>query len=89
MGRLVTQYEENGTKLLDGVIRNRDIDKARVEKVLQCKKKELINIYNEAKGFVEMSKENVERSPIASFEKQWRKKQETIQEQLDEGRGVD
>jgi len=89
MGRLVTQYEENGTKLLDGVIRNRDIDKARVEKDLQRKKKELINIYNEAKGFVKMTKGSVERSPIASFEKQWRKKQEAIQDQLEEGRGME
>lgn len=83
---LVDQYEENGNKLLSGLIQNRDLQKTQIERKVGNRRKELIQIYDEAKEFVDQTKENAEESNVAAFEKQWRKDQDEIQRKMDEAR---
>jgi hypothetical protein len=83
---LVDQYEENGNKLLSGLIQNRDLQKAQIEWKVGNRRQELIKIYDDAKEFVDQTKENAEVSNVADFEKQWRKDQDEIQRKMDEAR---
>jgi hypothetical protein len=86
LGLIINQYEENGTRLIDDHAWNRDLQKENIEKQLDIRRSELVTIYDEVKGFVDKTKERMERSNMIGFEKQWMKEQESIQRQIDQAR---
>lgn len=83
---LVSQYEENGDKLLVGLMQNRDLQKAQIERELAQRRQGLSNIYEEVKNFVDQSRETAEKSDVTLFEKQWRKNQDDILRKINQGR---
>ena len=84
-GLLVGQYKQNGTKILDNLMRKRETERATILQKLDQKKKEMVSIYTEAKEFVMETAEDLKDS-IGHFEKDWQKQQQAIQEKISEGR---
>jgi hypothetical protein len=84
-GLLVSQYKQNGTKIIDNLTRKRETERATILQKLNQKKKEMVSIYAEAKEFVMETAEDLKDS-IGHFEKDWRKQQQAIHEKISEGR---
>lgn len=70
--------------MIGGVTQTRDLQRAHKQRELGSKRNELIEIYDEAKVFVERTKANVERSNMEAVEKAWRLEQENIQNRIDQ-----
>jgi hypothetical protein len=86
MELLVTQYKQNGNKILDKLAHKREGEKADMLLNLNHTKREMISIYRDAKGFADTTKQNIEKSPVAGLEKQWKKDREEVQRRIDQGR---
>jgi hypothetical protein len=86
MGLLVTQFQENGSKLLATMNEKRNQEKAQIVADLEKQKEEMLSVYSEAKTFVDDCEKKLKSSTLPQFEKQWRRKQEDIQRIIDEGR---
>lgn len=84
LGLLADQYESNGNRMLANVSIARNSQKARIQKELGAKKHELVEIYNDAKTYVDKVQKNVEKSGTTGFEQGWKKQQASIQKHIDE-----
>ena len=86
MGLLLNQYKENGSKLLFHMTDQRDEEKAKIAASLEQQEKTMVEVYSEAKAFVNDSEKSLKSSSLLKFEKQWQQEQEGIQRRIDEGR---
>jgi hypothetical protein len=69
--------------MIAGITKNRNLQKDHKKRQLESKRKELVEIYDEAKNFVDKARTNIEKSNMAAFETQWRLEQDKVQEQID------
>jgi Skp family chaperone for outer membrane proteins len=86
MELLVSQYKENGDKILDQLAQKREEEKADMLLNLDKTKREIVAIYTDVRGLSDRLKHNIELSPVSGLEKQWQKDREAAQRRIDEGR---
>lgn len=79
MHRIVGQYNENGTKVLDKLDGRRENEKQILLKQIDVKSKELLGVYADAKEYIQEQVEELRENPIAEFQESWTEKQEDTQ----------
>ncbi len=82
MELLVNQYQENSCKIVQNVVRKREVGKSRIAKELQEKKSEMLSIYSEAREFIEGTASELKKNPMSLVEKEWHTKQENIKKAM-------
>lgn len=88
MDLLVREYDENGSKLVDNLIKKRELDRATIGSNLDGKKAEMMKVYSEAKDFVMDTAKDLKDAPTSRFEKEWHKRQDSIRKNIANGRVV-
>ena len=85
-GLVVDQYKDGGSKLLDHHLQIRNSQKDFMRKEVERKKQELVQIYTDAKEFVDKSNADIHGGPVSTFSKQWKKDQDSVQNKITESR---
>lgn len=88
MGMLVEQYKEEGGKVLDKLEQRHENERVTVVGALNQKRAEMVSIYSEAKELILDTAKDLKENSIAQFEREWRKRQEVIRDDIAEGRKV-
>jgi hypothetical protein len=83
VGLFVKQYEQNGTQMMNGVLNTRKQQKAQIVGGLMEKKTGLLKTYNNSRGLLARTSQILKDYSMTEFEKQWKSKQASIQENLD------
>ncbi|KAI9053396.1 hypothetical protein LZ554_002355 [Drepanopeziza brunnea f. sp. 'monogermtubi'] len=89
MALLVTQYQENGTKIVDGIVKKREGERQTMCNNLEAKRAEMATAYSEARDIVMQSVDDLQENATSHFEKGWRQRQESILKTIRQGRDSD
>lgn len=88
MGFLVQQYKEEGGKVISKLEKDHANERATIGRDLKQKKAEMVSIYSESKEVVRETVDDLKENSTARFEREWRKQQEAIRDEIAEGRKV-
>ncbi|EKD13605.1 uncharacterized protein L3040_009015 [Drepanopeziza brunnea f. sp. 'multigermtubi'] len=89
MALLVTHYQENGTKILDGIVKKREGERQTMCNNLEAKRAEMATAYSEARDIAMQSVDDLQENATSHFEKGWRQRQESIRKTIRQGRDSD
>ena len=88
MGLLVAQYKQGGDKILSRLEQRHENKRVVVVEAVNQKRAEMVSIYSEAKRFFQETTEGIKENTTIQFEREWRKKQEAIRDEISEGRKI-
>jgi hypothetical protein len=88
MGLLVEQYKQGGDKILSKLEQRHGNQRVAVVDALTQRKAEMVSIYSEAKEFIHETTKDLQENSTVQFEREWRKRQEAIRDEISEGRKV-
>jgi hypothetical protein len=83
---IVQQYDDNGARIIDGLAKGRDEEKARIQQALNRRTNDMAKMCSEASEFMREVQESLKSSPAEDYEQAWRKRQEAIQKRITAGR---
>ena len=86
LGLVVDQYKKNGEMVVDNALRKRHEELCEIDRRLDRAKKSVFDICTEAKRMADATVQTIQQSPISSFEKQWKKDNETLLRGIEKGR---
>lgn len=82
---IVNQYQQNGTKIVKDVLRDRARDQNAIREALEKKREAAVQDYTKAGESVSELAVTLNGSTVGGFEKLWQEQQAAIQEQILEG----
>jgi F0F1-type ATP synthase membrane subunit b/b' len=88
MGLLVEQYKQGGDKILSRLEQRHENQRVAVVEAINQKRAEMVSIYSEATEFLRETTESIKENTTSQFEREWRKKQDTIRDEISEGRKI-
>lgn len=88
MGLLVQQYKEEGCKFICKLEQRHENEKKTIGKALKQKKDEMASIYSESKELIQETVDDLKKNSTAKFEREWRKRQEAIRDEIAKGRKI-
>ncbi|KAE9381232.1 hypothetical protein N431DRAFT_490646 [Stipitochalara longipes BDJ] len=88
MGLLIQQYKEEGGKILSKLEERHTNERVAIVDALNQKRAEMVSMYSEAKELVMDTVKDLKENSTSQFEREWRKRQDAIREQIAEGRKV-
>ena len=88
MGLLVKQYKEEGGKIIGKLEERHENERVAIVDALNEKRAEMASIYTEAKELIIDTTTNLKENSASQFEREWRKRQDAIREEIAEGRKV-
>jgi hypothetical protein len=86
MGLLVQQYKEEGSKILIKLEERHANERVAIVDALNQKRAEMVSVYSEAKEIVMDTVKDLKENSTAQFEREWRKRQDAIREEIAAGR---
>jgi hypothetical protein len=75
VGLISKQYQNNGQRMIDGVLAARNKEKAEMVRGLMEKKKALLATYKNSSKLLSKTSQVLKDNSIVGFEKQWKLKQ--------------
>jgi len=88
MGLLVQQYKEEGGKIISKLEERHGKERVAIVDALNQKRAEMASMYSEAKELVIDTTTDLKENSTSQFEREWRKRQDAIREEIAEGRKV-
>jgi hypothetical protein len=88
MALLVEQYEQGGDKILSRLEQRHENQRVAIVEAMNNKRAEMVSIYSEATEFLRETTEGIKENSTMNFEREWRKKQDAIRDEISEGRKV-
>lgn len=85
MDLLVSQYKENGTKILNSMTKQREIERGAMSRSFDRKKADIATIYGESRTMMMETEESMREDSTSRFEADWRKTQSVISKKIAEG----
>ncbi|KAH6709155.1 hypothetical protein BKA61DRAFT_579227 [Leptodontidium sp. MPI-SDFR-AT-0119] len=85
MDLLVSQYKENGTKILNSMTKQREIERGAMSRSFDRKKAGIATIYGESRTMMMETEESMREDSTSRFEADWRKTQSVISKKIAEG----
>lgn len=82
MGLMVSEYKENGIKILDTMAQKRANEKSQMLHDLEEKKSVMVTAYTAAMESMSKTARKLQQQPLERIEKDWSKKQEMIREKM-------
>ncbi|KAG4435989.1 hypothetical protein IFR05_008531 [Cadophora sp. M221] len=86
MDLLVNQYKENGTKILDSMTKQREVERGAISRSFDRKQADIATMYGESRTMMMETEESMREDSTSHFEADWRKTQSVISKQIAEGR---
>lgn len=86
VGLLADQYKDGGTRILNNHTMVRNNQKIQMQREMDDKKQELAKVYSDAIVCVDKRKQDVQRYPVSTFEKEWKKEQGSTQAKISQRR---
>ncbi|KAM3077555.1 hypothetical protein ACMFMG_006892 [Clarireedia jacksonii] len=83
---IVQQYDDNGTRIIEGLARKRDDEKKKIQQALNGRTNDMVKMCSEASEFMREVQEGLKSSHAEDYEQAWRKRQEDIQKRIMAGR---
>lgn len=86
MGFIADQYKQQGGAILSNLEVRHANERAIVLEALEQKKTEMVHVYSEARVVIAETTDNLKENSTSLFEREWRKRQDAIMQEIADGR---